>query len=349
MEFAERYRIVETYRAGGEGEVHLVEDLREAARRKVLKVYPPGGGATEFEALRGLDHPGLASILECGTDRGRPYLTREFAEGGDLNSVVPLGPREATAVIVEVARALGYLHSRGVVHLDLKPGNVLRVRSDAPTPVKLADFGLASRAGEAASGGTLFFAAPEVLRREEIDGRADLFSLGVLLAHLLHGAFRVDPADFYRDFPQKAFLEAARIDAGAWPAHLRDLVARLTEADRTLRPARAPEVLRFLNRHRSRPIPVETSETVRSALRVDPLAPARPKVDAWTAAALRAARGEAGPRLFLALGPDGCGAREAVREAAARLSLSDLGVEVVEGGRCGTPVALGEFFAPSAG
>src|SRR5262245_50869784 len=155
MEFAERYRIVETYRAGGEGEVHLVEDLREAARRKVLKVYPPGGGATEFEALRGLDHPGLASILECGTDRGRPYLTREFAEGGDLNSVVPLGPREATAVIVEVARALGYLHSRGVVHLDLKPGNVLRVRSDAPTPVKLADFGLASRAGEAASGGTL--------------------------------------------------------------------------------------------------------------------------------------------------------------------------------------------------
>ncbi len=349
MDFAGRYRIVETYRKDGGREVHLVEDLREEGRRKVLKVCSPGELATEFEALRGLDHPGLASILECGTEGGRPYLTREFAEGGDLASLAPLDPKEATAVLVEIARALGYLHARGVVHLDLKPGNVLRVRSDSATPIKLADFGLASRPGESASGGTVFFAAPEVLRREEIDGRADLFSLGALLAHLLHGPFRVGPGDFYRDFPQKPFLEAAGIDTTAWPSHLGDLVARLTEADRTLRPARAAEVLRFLNRHRSRPIPVETPETIRSALRVDPLAAARPRVDAWMAAALRAAKGEAGPRLFLALGPDGCGAREAACEAAARLSLADRSVEVVDGTSCGTPVELARLLAPREG
>ncbi|MCI0586680.1 MAG: sigma 54-interacting transcriptional regulator [Planctomycetes bacterium] len=340
MDFAGRYRIVESYRKDGGREVHLVEDLREEGRRKVLKVSTPGEPATEFEALRGLDHPGLASILECGTEGGRPYLTREFAEGGDFTTLAPLDPKEATAVLVEVARALGYLHARGVVHLDLKPANVLRVRSDSATPIKLADFGLASRPGESASGGTVFFAAPEVFRREEIDGRADLFSLGVLLAHLLHGPFQVGPGDFYRDFPQKPFLEAAGIDATAWPSQLGDLVARLTEADRTLRPARAAEVLRFLNRHRSRPIPVETPETARSALRVDPLVPARPRVDSWTATALRSAKGEPGPRLFLALGPDGCGAREAVRQAAARLSLADVAVHVVEGTTCDSPRTL---------
>ncbi|MGH7150879.1 MAG: protein kinase domain-containing protein, partial [Planctomycetota bacterium] len=119
MEYAGRYRIVQTYRSDDDGEVHLVEDLREEGRKKVLKVCAPGEPATEFEALRGLDHPGLASILECGTERGRPYLTREFAEGGDLSSLAPLDPKAATAVLVEVARALGYLHARGVVHLDL--------------------------------------------------------------------------------------------------------------------------------------------------------------------------------------------------------------------------------------
>jgi len=328
---ADRYRILQTFREEGGLGVYLVEDVREEKARKVLKLFEPGPRAetarAEIEALRGLSHPNLTRILDAGVEGGRVYLVRDYAEGGDLADEAPLSREDAIGVVVELARALGYLHARGIVHLDLKPANVLRAQAKRLFPVRLSDFGLAARAGDRARGGTPYFAPPEVLVGLDVDGRADLFSLGALFAVLLVGPPPVPPEEFYKRFPTSPFLEAAGYDASAFPPDLLEIIRALTRWERTLRPARASEVIRALNRGRKKPFPVETPETAAGALAVDPLsfAPAAVReAEAWIEAAVREEAASAGG---LFLGDGGGAARALAIEVAGRAALA--GVEVV--------------------
>ena len=204
---AGRYRLESIVGEGGMGRVWLARDLREE-RQVALKVQrtdrqPGRRGAApeaagyelalrhEFYAMTRLKHPGTVSVLDHGLlpDGGR-FVVMEVVRGHDLSELVRRGPlrlSQVYTVLIELAHVMGFIHSRLIVHCDIKSDNV-RVTSKGA--VKLMDFGLMHPLGTPAGGmlkGSPLYMAPEVLRGGVIDGRTDLYSLGVLAFEMLSG------------------------------------------------------------------------------------------------------------------------------------------------------------------
>ncbi len=196
-----RYELVARLGEGESAVVHHARDLAHGGRDvalKALRRHDPKDEARlrrEFEVLAGLRHPNLIGVLDFGTsDDGVPFYTSELAPGQrPLRELIGtnqglshgLDLQTSLALLVDVLRALEYVHTRGLVHRDVKPENIL---VDAKGVVRLADFGLATAAGlSGAAAGTPHYMAPEVLRRERVDRRADLYALGVVAYELLAG------------------------------------------------------------------------------------------------------------------------------------------------------------------
>jgi eukaryotic-like serine/threonine-protein kinase len=158
---------------------------------------PPAAARFRIEASMAakLTHPNAVIVYDIGRDDGSDYLVMEFVEGGTLAHVLgggPLAPGTVAGLGAQVARALGAAHYRRLVHRDVKPANVLiTTEGDA----KVADFGIAQALGTASSRltapgqvmGTARYLAPEQLRGETVDGRADVYALGVVLHEALTG------------------------------------------------------------------------------------------------------------------------------------------------------------------
>jgi predicted Ser/Thr protein kinase len=199
------YRVEAVLGRGGMSVVYLAEDLR-LRRRVALKLLSPT--LAEDEAFRGrfleeselaasLDHPGVVPVYAAGEANGRLFIAMRYVEGRDLKELLregPLSPERTIEVCGQVAEALDFAHERGLVHRDVKPSNVLL---DAREHVYLADFGLTKRLAEPRGAeprgaepglfGTIDYIAPEQIRGEEVDGRADVYSLGCLLYECLTG------------------------------------------------------------------------------------------------------------------------------------------------------------------
>ncbi|MCP1727046.1 serine/threonine-protein kinase [Natronospira proteinivora] len=151
----------------------------------------------EAHAAGRLSHPGITTIHDVGESNGKPFMAMELLEGATLqqrlDSEGPLSAREVVDIGIQLAEALDYAHRAGVVHRDVKAENV--VMTGQAMGVKLTDFGIArllqegAEEGEAVSAvvGTPNYMAPEQIRDEAVDGRADLYALGVLLYRLLSG------------------------------------------------------------------------------------------------------------------------------------------------------------------
>ncbi len=150
----------------------------------------------EAQAAAGLDHPGIVPIYEVGEHEGQGYFSMKFIEGGTLH--LRAGefrePRKAAALIAQVARAVHHAHEHGILHRDLKPGNILIDRTGAP---QVVDFGIARQIGLASdlthTGqiiGTPHYMAPEQARGTQrgLTAAADIYSLGAILYELLAGA-----------------------------------------------------------------------------------------------------------------------------------------------------------------
>ncbi len=190
---------------GGTASVLVVRDTRDG-RRAALKLLrhcgvDPEVLATrfrrEFRSLSRLHHPNLVRVEEWGVLDDRPWFTMEYIEGTDLRAAarelhaLSDDAREARIrdIVTQTARALAYVHDHGLVHRDISPGNLL-LRRDGT--VKLTDFGLVrGQDSDHTSAmeilGTVAYAAPEQLKNERVDGRADLYALGVVLYELLTG------------------------------------------------------------------------------------------------------------------------------------------------------------------
>lgn len=212
-----RYRIGRLLGRGGLGEVYLAHDIT-LDRDVAIKFLNPGklaGGETrrallrEARAAAGLDHPFICGIHEASeTDDGRAFIVMQHVEGETLAAVLEHGPlpvRDALTLCASVAEALAAAHRRGVVHCDLKPGNIMITPSGQP---KIVDFGIAKVAralpaegegstitdttGVPALAGTPGYMSPEQLQGQAVDGRSDLFALGLVLYECLTGrrAFR---------------------------------------------------------------------------------------------------------------------------------------------------------------
>ena len=197
------YVIETTLGIGGMGEVYRARDMR-LGRAVALKVIGfrfnrPDHVArfyAEAHALVKLNHPHVVSLYDFGEFAVRPFLVTELIEGATLRARLERGPlplAEALPIAVQVATALSAIHKARIIHRDLKPENIM-IRSDGF--VKLLDFGVAKllQAGTAASLtetgtviGTYRYMSPEQLCGAEVDGRSDLWSLGVVLCEMASG------------------------------------------------------------------------------------------------------------------------------------------------------------------
>jgi len=196
---------------GGMGSVFRARHLR-LGREVAVKFLPAELAdsaefrtrfAREAHALALLNHPNIVTIHDYGEEDGQGYIVMELVEGTTLADQLPLAPARAVGIVLQICDALSYAHQQGIVHRDIKPGNVL---IDVNGKVKVTDFGLARMAGDAARGwtltapdralGTLYYMAPEVLTGAAPSPQVDVYALGVLLYESMTGALPV--GDFER-------------------------------------------------------------------------------------------------------------------------------------------------------
>ena len=191
-------RLVECIQTGGMAEVYKAyqPDLDRYVAVKVISSelgYDPDFLAQfdrEAKTLAQLEHPNILPIYDSGVCGDRPYLVVQYVDAGTLADRLGarLPPEEAVRIISQVGDALGYAHAKGIIHRDVKPSNILIAKSGR---VLLADFGIAQARADATKpgtgSGTSAYMAPEQRAGKPVDGRADIFALGVLFYDLLSG------------------------------------------------------------------------------------------------------------------------------------------------------------------
>jgi len=250
------YEVEELVGRGGTGEIYRALDPR-LERRVALKLlaesYTEDAGfrerlLRESRIAASLDHPNVVPVYEAGETDDRLFIAMRFVEGSDLQALLrsegPLEPSRAVAIASQVADALDAAHARGLVHRDVKPSNVLLDRQDRREHVYLADFGLTQSVADRGPTdghlvGTVDYVAPEQVRGDDVDGRADVYGLGCMLFEALTGTVPFsgvsDVAVIY------AHLEAAPPRASerrsSLPDTLDDVLARAMAKDPTERQA----------------------------------------------------------------------------------------------------------------
>lgn len=301
---AGRYVLGAVIGSGGTADVHRATD-RLLERQVAVKVLRPSAGLgqererfrSEISVLGRLNHPGLVSVYDAGISEAHAFLVMELVEGETLRELMQRAPVRATRAAeigAQLASALAYAHSQGVVHRDVKPGNVLVDRSGR---VKLADFGIARVLGDALhhtqtgfAVGTASYLSPEQVRGEEVTGACDVYSLGLVLLEALTGE-----KSFPGTSPEAAFarlnrgphlpvtLSASwrrlldemtapdpdrRPDAGAVAAELEGTAAAVPESTRRLATPRTTAVPTGDRPRRRVPAPVQVAAAAAVALSV---------------------------------------------------------------------------------
>ncbi len=251
---AGRFEVVALAGSGGGGSVYRAVEV-ESGRVVALKLLHSDSPneerfAREAAVLASLRHPGVVQYLDYGVDEeDGAFLVMEWLVGEDLEAALQRGPLtvgDALAVVRLACEALAVAHRQGVVHRDLKPGNLFLVdgRFDA---VKVVDFGLALAASDdriSSPGvllGTPAYMAPEQVRGERVDARADVYSMGAVLYRCLAGRQVFTGASVLAVLA-KVMLEDAP-ELAEVPVHVAELVARMLAKDPAKRPADAAALL----------------------------------------------------------------------------------------------------------
>jgi serine/threonine protein kinase len=207
------YKLLQKLGEGGMGTVWVAEQLEPVKRLVALKIIKAGMDSAqviarfeaERQALAVMDHPNIARVLDAGTtDTGRPYFVMELVKGIPITKYCDQEhqtPRERLELFIPVCQAVQHAHQKGIIHRDLKPSNVLIALYDGKPVPKVIDFGVAKATAQKLTErtvftevgqivGTLEYMAPEQaeLNNLDIDTRADIYSLGVILYELLTGS-----------------------------------------------------------------------------------------------------------------------------------------------------------------
>ncbi|MEZ6235439.1 MAG: tetratricopeptide repeat protein [Phycisphaerales bacterium] len=226
-----RYRLLELIGEGGFGRVWVAEQREPVQRRVALKIIKAGMDTRqvvarfeqERQALALMDHPNIAKVFDAGaTDLGRPYFVMELCKGQDVAAYCDRNALSIPArleLFAQICSAVQHAHTKGVIHRDIKPGNILVATQDDKPAAKVIDFGIAKAIDSRLTEKTLFtqhrqlIGTPEYMSPEQaegsldIDTRTDIYSLGVLLYELLTGTTPFAS----RDLRSAAYGEIQRI------------------------------------------------------------------------------------------------------------------------------------------
>ncbi len=253
-----RYELKYVIGEGGLGTVYAAHDtlLSRLIAIKMLNVHLPQAERSRFNdlvlhearAAAGLSHSHIVTVHDAGTSEHGSYIAMELLRGRDLRHLLSMGwkptPEQAALIVRRVADALSYAHHRGVIHRDIKPANIFMVGRTQP---RVLDFGiarirqvegLATRDDEASRfqelvGGSPFYMAPELVRREPGDRRVDVYALGVVLYELLAGrrAFTGGTLDEIADAVLHQEVRPVHEVNEAIPRELSDIVAQAMHRD----------------------------------------------------------------------------------------------------------------------
>lgn len=252
---ADRYELVERIGSGGMAEVWRARDhsLGRDVAVKLLHRHLAEDDSilarfrSEAQSAARLTHPGIVAIFDTVTTEATDAIVMEMVEGEDLRSILDergtLAIEDAVEVTMQLAHALGHAHQNGIIHRDIKPANVI-VRPDRR--VKLSDFGIAKALGDTTltdSGslvGTVKYLAPEQIEGRPLDGRADLYSLSIVLFEMICGQVPFLSTDLVSAMDRiKRVAPRARTIRPDIPEDLDDFLARSLARDPADRPADA--------------------------------------------------------------------------------------------------------------
>ncbi len=304
-----RYRVISFLGAGGMGEVYLAQDLslgRKAAIKLLSQKFTQDRDLVqrfrqEAKAASALNHPNIITIFEIGQDDELLFIATEFIDGQTLRqriSDAPLNLRESLDIMAQTAGALTAAHEAGIVHRDIKPENIM-IRRDGY--VKVLDFGLAklieshqtenaSFADAGASNtrpvltdprqliGTPRYMSPEQLRMQQVDGRSDIFSLGITLYDSVTGRAPFEGASPFEIATAILSEEPAQLSrySQGIPAELKRIVNRALKKNREERYQTAGDLLADLKNLK---LDLEMEEKFRRAGQAEPQTETAPSID----------------------------------------------------------------------